>query len=119
MYYFYLIESVNGRPGFGITSIPHERNKQYVSHAGDLVKFVYLFGGQKTHAKALEAALKTQFVDNLWKLDDWETEWLADGFTMEFLYNHVVSLIEERHYRLSVVATNFDYKSKAIDNIDV
>lgn len=115
MYYFYLIESVRGRPGFGITSIPHERNKQYISHSGDLLKFVYLFGGQKTHAKALESAIKTQYVDNLWKLDDWETEWLADGFTMDQLYTHVTELITDRHYHLKLVATDFDYKSKAVD----
>lgn len=118
MYYFYLIESVRGRPGFGITSIPHERNKQYISHSGDLLKFKYLFGGQKTHAKALEAALKTQYVDNLWKLDDWETEWLADGFTMDQLVTHVNELINDRHYQLKVVATDFDYKSKAVDSND-
>lgn len=115
MYYFYLIISVGGRPGFGITGIPHERNKQYTSHSGDLVKFKYLFGGQKTHAKALEAAIKTQYVDNLWKLDDWETEWLADGITMEELHAHVAGLIDDRHYHLTLVATDFDYKSKAVD----
>ena len=41
MYYLYIIESVGGRAGFGIAANPKERNAQYVSHSGDIVKFKY------------------------------------------------------------------------------
>ena len=112
MYYFYIIENLRGRAGFGIAQDARERNKQYTSHSGDLVKFPFLFGGQRAHAKALERTIKTQWVDNVWILDDWETEWLKDGITVHDLKNHVEQLIKTRHYKLNLVSIDFDFRKE-------
>lgn len=112
MYYLYLITNLRGRAGFGITSNPQERNKQYCSHTGDIVKFTYLYGGLRAHAKALERTIKTQFVDNAWMIDDWQTEWLKDEVSMDDLKSYVEQLIDERHYRLELVKIEYDFRSE-------
>lgn len=109
MYYFYIIQSVGGRVGFGITTNPTERNKQYVSHSGDMLKFRYLYGGIKAHATALERIIKTQWVDDLWKIEGWNTEWLVSDVNLKAFHERVVELINERHLKLSLVATDFDF----------
>jgi hypothetical protein len=120
MYYFYIIENLRGRAGFGIAQDARERNKQYTSHSGDLVKFPFLFGGQRAHAKALEKTIKTQWVDNIWILDDWETEWLKDGITVHDLKNHVEQLIKTRHYKLALVSIDFDFrKENPLNPVDI
>ena len=109
MYFFYLIESVGGRAGFGICQDFKERNKQYVSHSGDIVKFKYLYGGIRGHAKDLERLIKIQYVDNLWQLEDWKTEWLNDLVKMPQLQEYVDSLLKERPFlRLKLVAQDYD-----------
>lgn len=114
MYYLYLITNLNGRAGFGISTDPKERNRQYASHAGDIVKFSYLYGGLRTHAKAVERTIKTQFVDRLWKIEDWNTEWLNSDTSIEDLKEYVDQLIRERHYRLELIATDFDFRSSEL-----
>ena len=110
MYYLYLVTNLNGRAGFGIATDPKERNRQYASHNGDIIKFSYLYGGLRAHAKALERTIKTQFIENIWKIEDWNTEWLTSDVSSQDLKNYVDSLIEERHYRLKLVATDFDFQ---------
>ena len=110
-YYFYLITSLGGRAGFGITSIPHERNKQYCSHSGGIVMFSHLYEGQRTHAKALERTIKTQYIDNLWVVEDWKTEWLNTNVSMDELKAYVDSLITERHLKLTHIASDFTFQS--------
>ena len=109
MYYFYIIESVGGRVGFGITTNPTERNKQYVSHSGDMLKFRYLYGGMRSHATALERTIKTQWEDDLWKVEDWKTEWLTSDISLTDFEKRVKNLIDERHLKLKLVATDFDF----------
>lgn len=109
MYYLYLIESVTGRAGFGITSDPKERNKHYCSHSGDIVQFVYLYGGLRAHAKALERTIKTQYIDNLWTIEGWNTEWLNSNTSIGTLKQYVDLLIHERHFNLTLVKTNYDF----------
>ncbi len=109
MYYLYLIESVKGRAGFGITSDPKERNKHYCSHSGDIVEFVYLYGGLRAHAKALERTIKTQYVDNLWSIEGWNTEWLNTGVGIDTLKQYVDLLINERHFNLVLIQTNYNF----------
>ena len=120
MYYLYLILSVGGRAGFGITQDPTERNKQYCSHSGDIVQFKFLYGGIRTHAKALESTIKRQYVDNIWMVDDWKTEWLKDDVTMDDLQNYVDRLIKDRHIKLKLTHTDYDFRTdleeQAIDN---
>lgn len=113
-YYLYLITSVGGRAGFGIAKEPKERNKQYASHSGDIVKFSFLYSGQRSHAKALERTIKTQYVDNIWVIDDWKTEWLINSVTMAELQQYVDELINERHYHLKLVATDYDFTKEII-----
>jgi len=108
MYYFYIIISVGGRVGFGISQNIEDRNQQYCSHAGDIVK-MYVYGGQRTHAKALERTIKTQYVDNIWKIGDWQTEWLNKDVTKEQLKSYVDELIEQRHFHLTLVKENYDF----------
>ena len=108
MYNFYLIESTGGRVGFGITQDKKERNKQYCSHAGDIVK-MQIYSGLRTHAKALERTIKTQYVDNIWTIEDWQTEWLNKDVTLSQLQAYVDQLIEERHFQLELTHKNYDF----------
>ena len=108
MYNFYIIISVGGRIGFGIAQDIRERNKQYCSHAGDIVK-MYVYQGQRTHAKALERTIKTQYIDNIWVIDDWRTEWLNKDVTADQLKEYVDELIAERHFHLNLVAKDYDF----------
>jgi predicted GIY-YIG superfamily endonuclease len=113
MYYFYIIISVGGRIGFGIAQDIRERNKQYCSHAGDIVK-MYVYGGQRTHAKALERTIKTQYIDNIWVIEDWRTEWLNDSVTADQVKSYVDQLIQERHFRLNLLAENYDFTQELL-----
>lgn len=108
MYYFYIIESLGGRAGFGIAQDPKDRNKQYCSHAGGIVK-MRLYGGLRAHAKALERTIKTQYVDNIWQIEDWKTEWLNDDVSVKVLTKYVENLIKERHFKLELVADNYNF----------
>jgi len=114
MYYFYIIVSAFGRIGFGITSNPKERNKQYCSHSGGIVDFVYLYGGLSTHAKALERTIKTQYTDHIWMIDDWATEWLNDNVTIEDFHEYVDQLITERHFRVLQVSENYNFQQDLV-----
>jgi hypothetical protein len=109
MYHFYIIISAFGRIGFGIAQDKKERNKQYCSHSGGIVKFVRVYGGQRTHAKALERTIKIQYADNIWIVDDWKTEWLNDDIKIEDFETYVDQLINERHFRLNLIAKNYDF----------
>lgn len=108
MYFFYIIISVGGRVGFGIAQNIKERNQQYCSHAGDIVN-MYVYGGQRTHAKALERTIKTQYIDNIWVIEDWQTEWLNKDVTAEQLKSYVDELIQERHFHLNLIAKNYNF----------
>jgi predicted GIY-YIG superfamily endonuclease len=110
MYYFYVIVSAFGRIGFGIATDPQERNKQYCSHSGGIVQFVLLYGGERAHAKALERIIKTQYVDNIWKVEDWKTEWLNDNVTIEEFQKYIEELILERHIKVKLITTNYDFR---------
>lgn len=116
MYHFYLIESLGGRAGFGIAQDIKERNKQYCSHAGGIVK-MHVYGGLRAHAKALERTIKTQYVDNIWTIEDWKTEWLAEAIPMSVLKKYVDSLIEERHFKLTLLAEDYDFTQDTFDKI--
>jgi len=39
----------------------------------------------------------------LWKVDEWKTEWLDNGWTAEQLLDFVKTLIEERHLKLTQI----------------
>jgi hypothetical protein len=108
MYYFYIIISVSGRIGFGIAQDIKERNKQYCSHAGSIVNMV-VYGGLRTHAKALERIVKTQYIDNIWIIEDWKTEWLNDNITLNDFKTYIDELITERHFRLTQVAESYNF----------
>lgn len=108
MYHFYLIESLGGRAGFGIAQDIKERNKQYCSHAGGIVD-MYVYSGLRAHAKALERTIKIQYVDNIWQIEDWKTEWLNDDVPMTTLKEYVDSLIKERHFKLKLVAKDYNF----------
>jgi hypothetical protein len=108
MYYFYLIESLGGRAGFGIAQDPKERNKQYCSHAGGIVN-MHLYGGLRAHAKAIERTIKTQYIDNIWQIEDWKTEWLNEDVSMKTLKKYVEDLIKERHFKLKLIVENYNF----------
>ena len=113
MYYLYIIESVGGRAGFGIAANPKERNAQYISHSGDIVKFKYLYGGIRGHAKTVERTIKTQYVDNIWQVEEWKTEWLNDGITVDDLKAYIDQLLNERKFiKLKLVATDYDCRQE-------
>lgn len=68
-----------------------------------------IYGGLRAHAKALERTIKTQYIDNIWTIDDWETEWLNDTVPMIQLQEYVESLIAERHFRLKLIAPEWNF----------
>lgn len=115
MYNFYLIESLGGRAGFGIAQDVKERNKQYCSHAGGIVN-MYVYGGLRAHAKALERTIKTQYTDNIWQIEDWKTEWLNDDVPMSDLKEYVDTLIKERHFKLKLIAENYNFLQDLPEN---
>jgi hypothetical protein len=114
-YHLYLVTSVGGRAGFGIATDYHERNKHYASHSGDIVTFSYIYSGLRAHAKALERTIKTQYVDNIWMVDDWKTEWLVKGIPMSDLQAYVQDLIDTRHYKLKLLAKDYDFTQGVLD----
>jgi len=114
MYHLYLIKSLGGRAGFGIAQDIKERNKQYCSHAGGIVN-MHVYGGLRAHAKALERTIKTQYVDNIWTIEDWRTEWLNDSVSIEVLQEYVDTLIKERHFKLKLIASNYNFLQGDLD----
>lgn len=97
--YFYII---NGpyRVGFGITSNHERRVKDYTGAWGGVAAFDYVFEGPTPHIKRLENVLKTMHVDKLWCLDEWQTEWLDNGWSVHQLKEFVQELIQERHLQI-------------------
>ena len=114
MYYLYLIQSPFNRAGFGIMQTPPERNKQYCSHMGGIVN-MRVYGGLRSHAKALERIIKTQYIDNIWIVDDWKTEWLNDTVPMRQLIDYVEGLIKERHFKLKLIDPDYNFQKGMID----
>ena len=41
--------------------------------------------------------------DMLWKLDEWETEWLDNNWTPEQLRDFVLETIAERHLKITEI----------------
>jgi len=85
------------RLGFGITGDHERREKDYTGAWGGIAEFKYLFEGPIPHVKRLENIIKTQNRDMLWKVDEWETEWLDNNWTPEDLLEFVKTMISERH----------------------
>lgn len=107
MYYFYIVQSIGGRVGFGITKDYEERNKQYCSHSGDIVTFPLVFGGRKNHAINLENSIKREMMDECWAVEGWRTEWLNSDMTLEQFIRIIEEKISERHYVLEIVEEDF------------
>ena len=91
------------RVGFGITGNHERREKDYTGAWGGKAEFKYLFEGPTSHVKRLENVIKTIHSDMLWKVDEWETEWLDNGWTPEQLLEFVQATIEERHLKIKQV----------------
>jgi len=113
MHDFYIIVSVGGRVGFGITGNRRERNKQYASHSGDIVKFACVYSGPETHTSSLESIIKKQYVDKLWWVDDWKTEWLLKDISLEEFHTHVDNLIKDRHIKVKLTAQDYDFTQES------
>lgn len=106
-YYFYIVQG--DRTGFGITQDRKDRIQQYSSHCGRIVNFPYVYAGHKPHVKALERTIKTELYDDIWLVEDWRTEWLNDNITIEMLKETVDRLIAERHYKVTCIATDYNF----------
>jgi hypothetical protein len=91
------------RVGFGITGNRETRAKDYTGAWGGPAEFKYLFTGPTPQIKNLERLIKTQHSDMLWKVDDWTTEWLDNGWTTEQLLEFVKELINERHMPITQI----------------
>jgi hypothetical protein len=100
--YFYILPGPF-RLGFGITSNHERREKDYTGSWGGSANFKYLFEGPTPHVKRLENIIKTMHRDMLWKLDEWETEWLDNDWTAEQLLAFVLEIINERHLHLKQI----------------
>jgi len=117
MYYLYLIQSPKGRAGFGIAKDPQSRNRDYVAHCGDIVDFPFLYGGTSTHVKKIENTIKQQYVDNIWHIEDRPLEWLNDEITIHQLKAYVDQLINDRHYKVSLVAKDYNFTQSVLDKL--
>jgi hypothetical protein len=62
-----------------------------------------LFEGPPSHIKRLENVIKTMHSDMLWKLDEWETEWLDNNWTPEQLLDFVKDIVQERHLKVTQI----------------
>ena len=102
MSYFYILPGPF-RTGFGITGDYERREKDYTGAWGGIARFSYLFEGTGPHVKRLENIIKVQNKDMLWKVDEWETEWLDNGWTAEQLLEFVQATIAERHVKIKQV----------------
>lgn len=100
--FFYILPGPY-RVGFGITSDYQRRAKDYTGAWGGVAKFSWVFQGPTPHVKRLESLIKIQHRDMLWKLDDWETEWLDNGWNSQQLYDFVQDIIAQRRMPISVV----------------
>jgi hypothetical protein len=100
--YFYILPGPY-RLGFGITSNYERRAKDYTGAWGGIAEFKYLFDGPTSHIKRLENIIKTIHRDMLWRIDEWETEWLDNGWTPEQLLDFVLEIIQERHLRVNQI----------------
>lgn len=74
-----------------------------------------VYGGLRAHAKALERTIKTQYVDNIWTIDDWKTEWLNDDIPMSQLKDYVEDLIKERHFKLKLIASDWNFTQDLLE----
>lgn len=99
---FYILQGPY-RTGFGITSDHERREKDYTGAWGGIARFSYLFDGANTHVKRLENIIKIQNRDMLWKVDEWETEWLDNDWTVEQLLEFVKTMVDERHLKLTQI----------------
>jgi hypothetical protein len=97
--YFYILPGPF-RLGFGITNDYDRREKDYTGSWGGEARFCYLFEGPTPHIKRLENIIKTQNREMLWMVDEWETEWLDNGWTADELLEFVQQIIQERHLPL-------------------
>jgi hypothetical protein len=109
MYHLYLVKSIGGRIGFGIATNIKDRNKHYSSHSGDIVTFPVIYGGIRSHAKAIEKTIKNELADCIWYVDDWKTEWLDKKYDETFLENFVSKTIEEKHCKLKIIHRNYNF----------
>lgn len=100
--YFYILPGPF-RLGFGITSNYERREKDYTGAWGGPAEFKYLFEGPTPHIKRLENIIKTMHRDMLWKIDEWETEWLDNNWTPEQLLEFVLDTINERHLQIKQI----------------
>jgi hypothetical protein len=91
------------RVGFGITGNHERRAKDYTGAWGGEAEFKYLFEGPTSHVKRLENVIKTMHTDMLWKLDEWETEWLDNDWSAEELLDFVNGIIQERHLKVTQI----------------
>jgi hypothetical protein len=97
--YFYILPGPY-RLGFGITSNHERRAKDYTGAWGGEAEFKYLFEGPTAHVKRLENIIKTIHRDMLWRLDEWQTEWLDNGWGAEQLLDFVKDIVQERHLKV-------------------
>lgn len=101
--YFYILPGPY-RLGFGITQDIDRRARDYTGAWGGEARFQYVFQGPGPHVKRLENIIKTQHRDMLWCLDEWETEWLDNGWTGDQLRDFVLEIIQERHLPIKLVS---------------
>jgi len=102
MSYFYILPGPF-RTGLGITSDYDRREKDYTGSWGGIARFSYLFEGTSTHVKRLENIIKIQNQDMLWKVDEWKTEWLDNGWSSEQLLDFVKDIVQERHLKVTQI----------------
>ena len=100
--YFYILPGPF-RLGFGITQNYERREKDYTGAWGGEAKFQYLFEGPTPHVKRLENIIKNQNREMLWRVDEWETEWLDNEWTADDLLRFVLETIQERHLPLAQI----------------
>jgi len=100
--YFYILPGPY-RLGFGITIDYVRRQKDYTGAWGGIAKFSHIYQGPGPHIKRLEDLLKVQHRHMLWRIDDWETEWLDNGWTPAQLSEFVDQIIVDRCLKVQLI----------------
>ncbi len=110
-YYFYIVQNLRGRLGFGIAKDYVERNKQYSAHSGDLIAFPLLYAGPEMKCKALERQFKKYTIDDIWLVDEWRTEWWNDYVTLDNVKEMVTDAIErKRLLEVKLFTTDYNFE---------
>ena len=117
--YFYIVE-VPGGIGFGITGDVRSRNQDYCAHNSPRAKvlFRYVFKGKGWHSQQLETVVKQSLNESIEAVEHdstIKTEWFTEDVTLDSALEAINTLIEEQHFKVSLVETDYHYSQGRLE----